>query len=44
MAAARPLAQAAWEQIFTLGQVDVASMREVSARIQAAQQPAEQEA
>ena len=44
MAAARPLAQAAWEQIFTLGQADVASMREVSARIQAAQQLAGQEA
>lgn len=40
MSAARPLAQAAWEQIFTLGQGPVAAMREVSAQIQAAQGPA----
>jgi multiple sugar transport system substrate-binding protein len=39
MPAARPLAQAAWEQIFTLGQAPVDHMREVSARIQAAQSP-----
>lgn len=40
MVAARPLAQAAWEQIFTLGQTPVEHMRDVSARIQAAQTPA----
>jgi multiple sugar transport system substrate-binding protein len=38
MTAARPLAQAAWEQIFVLGQAPVALMREVSTRIEAAQQ------
>lgn len=37
-AAAGPLAQAAWEQIFTLGQAPVDVMREVSAQIEAAQQ------
>ncbi|HSN77688.1 MAG TPA: sugar ABC transporter substrate-binding protein [Anaerolineae bacterium] len=40
MAPARSVAQAAWEQIFTLGQAPVSAMREVSARIEAAQQPA----
>jgi ABC-type glycerol-3-phosphate transport system substrate-binding protein len=40
MADARSLAQAAWEQIFTLGQAPIALMREVSAEIEAAQQPA----
>ena len=40
MATARPLAQAAWEQIFTLGQEPVAYMSQVSASIEAAQRPA----
>lgn len=40
MGAARPLAQAAWEQIFTLGQEPVAYMGQVSASIEAAQRPA----
>lgn len=39
MAAARSLAQAAWEQIFTLGQEPVAYMGQVSASIEAAQRP-----
>ena len=32
------LAQAAWEQIFTLGQEPVSRMREISDRIEASQQ------
>lgn len=37
---ARRLALAAWEQIFTLGRAPVSMMRDVSDRIQLAQQPA----
>jgi multiple sugar transport system substrate-binding protein len=39
MAPARALAQAAWEQIFTLGQTPVDYMRDVSAQIQTTQRP-----
>ena len=37
MAPARSLAQAAWEQIFTLGQAPVSSLKEVSTQIEQAQ-------
>ncbi len=40
MSDARRLAQAAWEQIFTLGQAPVSIMTDVSANIEAAQKPA----
>jgi multiple sugar transport system substrate-binding protein len=43
-AKAGPLARAAWEQIFTLGQAPVDVMRQVSAQIEAAQQISRQDA
>ena len=41
---AGPLARAAWEQIFTLGQAPVDVMKQVSAQIEAAQQVSRQDA